>query len=183
MKMTKRLIVLLFLLMFIPLSVGAVNISESEKACNELGTQSCGRKRMCAIKTNPDGSEYCGLNDSSRESFERASGITRVNCGNLTDIPKKIPDLTSMIVRILWIIVPIILVIFGSIDLAKGVVAAKDDEIKKGQRMFIKRLVTGVIIFLIVAFTKFIVGLVAEDNTRNVSSCIDCFINGECRSE
>ena len=37
-------------------------------------------------------------------TWAEASGITKVNCGNITNIPKKVPDLTSMIVRVLWIV-------------------------------------------------------------------------------
>ena len=110
MRLKKGFLILLFFIMFIPLKINAVNISDDEKICNDMGVQNCGRLRMCSIKTDSNGNEYCGLNDADRDAWEKSNSITRVNCGNLTDIPKKIPDLTVMIVRVLWIIVPIILV-------------------------------------------------------------------------
>ena len=51
--------------------------------------------------------------------------ISRVSCGNVTCIPKKIPDLTSMFFTIIKIAIPIILVVIGSIDLILGMTAQK----------------------------------------------------------
>ena len=64
--------------------------------------------------------------------------VTKVTCGNITGIPKKIPELTSFIITVVQIAVPVILVVLGTLDLFKGVTAGKEDEIKKGQTMFIK---------------------------------------------
>ena len=44
-------------------------------------------------------------------------------------IDEKIPNLVSTIVTVIKIVVPVLLVIFGMIDLVKGVIAQKDDEI------------------------------------------------------
>ena len=43
-------------------------------------------------------------------------------------------------VLLLKIVIPILLIIFGMLDLGKAVVASKEDEIKKGQQMFVKRI-------------------------------------------
>ena len=108
--------------------------------------------------------------------------ITKVSCGNVTGIPERIPALTSDIVTILQIAVPIILVIMGSIDLLKGVVAQKEDEIKKGQKILIKRLIVAALIFFIVVIVKFVVSIVADNtNTNNIVECIDCFISKDCK--
>lgn len=110
------------------------------------------------------------------------SAMEKVSCGNVTNIPKKIPDLTSDIVTIFQIAVPIILIIMGSIDLLKGVMAQKEDEIKKGQHMLIKRLITAAIIFFVVVIVKFVISIVADStNTANMVECIDCFISGNCK--
>ena len=105
----------------------------------------------------------------------------KVTCGNVTAIPKKIPKITSDIVTVIEIAIPVILVIIGSIDLAKGIIAAKDDEIKKGQRIFIKRLITGALAFFIIVIVKFIISIVADNVTSaNISKCISCFIDNNC---
>ena len=111
--------------------------------------------------------------------FLSVSAITKVNCGQVTDIPEKIPELTSMIFNIIQIGVPIILVLMGSIDLFKGVTSQKDEEIKKGQKLFIKRLIIGSLIFFIVAIVKFFVSIVADANSDDAIECIACFMNGK----
>ena len=103
------------------------------------------------------------------------------NQGRITGIPKKIPELTSTVVTIIQIAIPIILVLFGSIDLFKGITAGKEDEIKKGQQMFIKRLIVGALIFFVVVIVKFLISVIAETNKDNISDCIDCFISNDCK--
>ena len=73
--------------------------------------------------------------------------------------------------------VPILLVIWGSWDLGKAVMAQKEDEIKKGQQMFVKRLITAVIVFLVFFIVQLVVGLVSSDTS--VTSCAQCFINAD----
>ena len=76
--------------------------------------------------------------------------------------------------------IPIILVLLGSIDLFKGVTAGKEDEMKKGQQMFIKRLIVGAVIFFVVVIVKFLVSVVADTNVNNIVDCIDCFVSNNC---
>ena len=105
-----------------------------------------------------------------------------VTCGNITNIPVRIPNIVSTLVNVLNVVVPVILVIFGVIDLVKGMMSGKEDDIKKGQQSLIKRVITGACIFLIVIAVKFLVSIVDEsaDNQANMISCINCFISGEC---
>lgn len=108
--------------------------------------------------------------------------VTKVACGNITGIPQKIPELTSFVVNLIQIAVPIILVLMGSIDLFKGITASKEDEIKKGQSIFIKRLIIAAIIFFVVVIVKFIISLVADSTSgSNISQCIDCFVTNNCQ--
>lgn len=105
----------------------------------------------------------------------------KVSCGSIGSFHRKIPELTSWIVTILEIAVPVILVILGIIDFVKAIMSQKDDEIKRGQNVFIKRLVTGVLIFFIVVIVKLLVSLLATDkDSKNILSCIDCFISNKC---
>ncbi len=89
-----------------------------------------------------------------------------------------IPNAVSLIVKIIWVVVPVLLVIFGLLDLAKAVVAQKEDEIKKGQQTLIKRIVAAVIVFFVIFIVQTIIRFVSgEDDT--VMSCFNCFVNGE----
>ena len=109
------------------------------------------------------------------------AATTKVSCGNVTEIPKKIPELTSWAMRIIQIAVPIIFVVIGSLDLFKGITAQKEDEIKKGQQAFIKRLIVAVLIFFVVVITKFIISVVAKGSDTNIIECMDCFLSGSCK--
>lgn len=106
----------------------------------------------------------------------------KVSCGNIRNIPVIIPNIVSTLVNVLNVAVPVILVIFGVIDLVKAVMSGKEDEIKKGQQSLIKRIITGACIFLIVIAVKFLVSVVDSNmtNKENMVNCINCFISGDC---
>ena len=99
-------------------------------------------------------------------------------CPSKLDIDEKIPNTVSLIVKIIFIAVPILLVVLGSMDLLKGVIAQKEDEIKKGQQTFIKRLIAGVLVFFVYAIVKLIIGAVASDEDEGIMQCACYFING-----
>ena len=94
------------------------------------------------------------------------------------------PYIVSMVVLLIKIAVPILLIIFGMLDLGKAVVAAKEDEIKKGQQMFIKRLLIAALIFFVIVITKFLISIIADNNSTNIIDCIDCFVDDKnCKEE
>ena len=97
-------------------------------------------------------------------------------------IPEKLPNTVHMVVVALQIAVPVLLVIFGMIDLIKAIVAGKEDEIKKAQGVFVRRLITGALVFFVFAITKFLVYFAAdnEQQSTNIVKCVDCFINNKC---
>lgn len=105
-----------------------------------------------------------------------------VSCGNINNIPKRIPEFFSSLINIVQVIVPVLLVLFGVLDLIKGMMSQKEDEIKKGQQALIKRLIIGIIVFLIIILVKFLVSALAEgtNNKNNIIDCIDCFVSGSC---
>ena len=103
----------------------------------------------------------------------------KVKCGNITKIPEKIPELVSFFITAAEVIAVVILVIMGSIDLFKGLTSSKEDEIKKGQQLFVKKLIMAAVIFFIVAIVKLFVGIVADKSSSNIIDCIDCFIDSD----
>lgn len=89
-----------------------------------------------------------------------------------------LPYVVSMAITIIKIVVPILLIIFGMMDLAKAVMAQKEDEIKKGQQTFIKRIVAAVIVFFVITIVQMIVSFISNDND-DITSCFNCFVNGK----
>lgn len=97
--------------------------------------------------------------------------------GSGVKIDVKIANTVHTIVLIIQIVVPILLVIFGMIDLVKAVIAGKEDEIKKSQMTFVKRLIAGALVFFVFVIVKMLVSFVADDST-NIINCANCFLNG-----
>ena len=90
-----------------------------------------------------------------------------------------LPYIVSTAITLIQIGVPIILIIWGMMDLGKAVMAQKEDEIKKGQQTFIKRIIAAVIVFFVIVVVKLVVSIIAPEEDT-ISSCIDCFISGNC---
>ena len=105
-----------------------------------------------------------------------------VSCGSVTNIPRRVPEFFGALINVVQVIVPIFLVIFGVLDLIKGMMSQKEDEIKKGQQTLMKRVIMGMFIFLIILLTKILVSALAEgsNNKNNIIDCIDCFVSGSC---
>ena len=112
--------------------------------------------------------------------------FTNILASFCNDDSMKIFKFIGTIITFIKIIVPIILVIMGSIDLAKAVMAQKDDEIKKGYQSLMKRVIVAVIIFFLPSLVSMVIGLVGEDENKtsegkvNDTDCWKCAINNEC---
>lgn len=107
---------------------------------------------------------------------------TTVSCGSgmITNIPSALPKVLNIVYIILQIAVPVLLVVLGTLDLFKSIIASKDDEMKKGQGMFLKRLIAAVLIFFVFSIVKLIISLVADGNENQLIDCAECFIKNEC---
>lgn len=100
-------------------------------------------------------------------------------CGSLSlEFSGTIPYMVHTIVVLIKIVVPVLLIIFGMLDLGKAVVAAKEDEIKKGQQTFIKRAVTAVIVFFVIQVVQLLISFVSNKDS-DIVNCFNCFVNGK----
>ena len=102
-------------------------------------------------------------------------------CGSLEfEFPGVFPKMVSTAILIIKIVVPILLIIFGMLDLGKAVVASKEDEIKKGQQLFIKRVISAAIVFFVIQIVQLLIGFVAADgDDKSITKCFNCFVNGK----
>ena len=105
------------------------------------------------------------------------SGCTAIKGLENLSIDPKIPNMVHIVIVVIKIAVPILLVIFGMLDLFKGLTAQKEDEIKKGQQIFVKRLIAAAIIFFVVSIVQLLVSFVSNDEP-GIMQCANCFING-----
>ena len=80
-------------------------------------------------------------------------------CGGLRPIVEIIKNGVFPIVQIG---IPILLIVFGTIDLGKAVISSDDKEVKQAQSRLIKRCVYAVAIFFITTLVSIIMGLVSK---------------------
>lgn len=65
-------------------------------------------------------------------------------------------NIVGIIINIIMIGVPILLIIFGMIDLGKAVIASKEDEVKKATKLLGKRFLYAVGVFAMVWLVTFV---------------------------
>lgn len=162
--MRKSYLLFLLIVLLIPFSVFADCSDCSYNNCSDCGcVPSTGEEKKCVYS-----------NISSEESD--------VSCGDglLTSIPPTIPSVTKIIYDIIKVSIPILLVFFGSLDLIKAVIANKEDDIKKNQGTFIKRLISAVLVFFVFTVVEFVISLSANNGTK-IIQCAKCFISGVCK--
>ncbi len=110
-------------------------------------------------------------------------------CGGVIDggIPTGIGNVIHLIVVAIQVIVPILLIIWGMIDFAKAIIGQDEDKIKAGQKLFMKRLIAAVLVFLIVTIVQLLINVAAsvagEDNvgedTQDIWGCAKSLITGQ----
>ena len=90
-------------------------------------------------------------------------------------IPSKIAFVVALIIRVIQVGVPILLIIWGMLDLGKAVMAQKEEEIKKGQNTFIKRLIAAILVFFVITIVRLVVSLFADSSSgeQDIWGCVD----------
>lgn len=111
--------------------------------------------------------------------------LAGVTCGGLV-IPSLIVNLIHYAVLAIKVFVPLVLIVFGMMDLAKAVMAQDDKIMKESQKRLISRIIYAVLVFLIVSLVQMVFNFLgkaesgSEDKTGQASAmtCVDCLING-----
>lgn len=137
--------------------------------------------------SNPTSSSTSSATSNKKPNADFMVVDNYVSCGGngssalVKNIPSIIPKITSSIYNTVMVVVPVALILLGIVDLVKGIMSQKEDEIKKGRESLVKRLITGVIVFLIVMLVKLFVNIINGGNdSSKIIGCIDCFVSNEC---
>lgn len=91
-------------------------------------------------------------------------------CGGLLPIVKVLVQL----IKILMIVIPIALILLGTIDLGKAVIASDEKEVKAAQSRLIKRFIYAALIFFVPMLVGVIMNIVSaggEGDTASWESC------------
>ncbi len=75
--------------------------------------------------------------------------------------------------------IPILLIVFGTIDLGKAVIASDEKEVKSAQSRLIKRFIYAALVFFVVAMVNALMGIVATGQAEdaNTGSWAVCWKN------
>ena len=102
-------------------------------------------------------------------------------------------NLVKIVIKLIQFAVPIALILFGSIDFAKAVIANKEDEMKKAQSIFIKRLIYAVAVFFVIVIVRLVMNVLSaatlvdeggnELSVNDWRRCWDCESLDECRQK
>jgi len=112
----------------------------------------------------PGSEDNCDFNDENCVK-EQCKAIF----GEKTD-ENSLAYLINKILGYVRIIVPILVIILGILDFAKAVFAGKEDEMKKAQTTFIKRLIIGILVFFVPVLVNLIMSF-ADMIWENYGSC------------
>lgn len=91
-------------------------------------------------------------------------------CGGLLPLVRVI----VAAIKVVMIVIPIALIIYGTIDLGKAVIASDEKEVKAAQSRLIKRFIYAALIFFVPMLVSFVMNIVSaggEGDTTSWSSC------------
>lgn len=99
------------------------------------------------------------------------------NCGGLGPVVRIIKKGVFPIVQIG---IPILLIVFGTVDLGKAVISSDEKEVKEAQSRLIKRCIYAVAIFFITTLVTLLMSLVATgteggDGEANTTGWAECW--------
>lgn len=100
------------------------------------------------------------------------------SCGGLLPILRVIAQL----IKILMILIPIALILFGTIDLGRAVIESDEKKVKEAQKRLIQRFIYAALIFFVPTLVGVVMNLVAaggevaEDQTVDTVNWKNCWV-------
>lgn len=87
-------------------------------------------------------------------------------------------QIIGICLQILKILIPIILIVFGSVELGKAIISNDEKAIKLATSSLVKKAIAGVVVFFIPTILAFVINLVGNSNKLNdFKKCTDCLKN------
>ena len=97
-----------------------------------------------------------------------------ISCGGVS-VPTELGYITRIIILLLQIVAPLGLIILGGIDFIKAVTAGNDNDIKKKQQVFVKRLIYGALLFFVITLVQFVINVAADNaSEKDFARCLRC---------
>lgn len=106
------------------------------------------------------------------------SGDCVVCGGSGIAIPIAFPRFISNIIRLIQILVPVIIILVAMFDFFKAVINGDEKVFKETTSAFIKKIIAGVVIFLVIAIVKVAFSVIGDEG-KNALSCVSCFFDAD----
>ena len=103
-----------------------------------------------------------------------------LKCGEDVFFPAYLVKLCANIIQFIQLIVPVIIIVVGMIDLFRAVIASDEKKMAEAKDSVIRKVIAGVMIFLIVAVVRFAFTAIPDFNDGDIDAmeCMANFING-----
>ncbi len=105
------------------------------------------------------------------------AAVSDIDCGGVK-IPGGVAGLVRTVIFIIQVVVPVLLILWGMLDFAKGIIGADEDKIKAGQKKFIQRLIAAIVVFLVVVVVQLVItavgGLSSGSDGNDATSAWEC---------
>ena len=92
-------------------------------------------------------------------------------CGGLLPLVKVI----YKVLTIFWIIIPIGLIVFGTIDLGKAVIASDEKEVKAAQKRLISRFIYAALVFFVATIVSVLMSIISQGGEGDTTSWENCW--------
>lgn len=86
-------------------------------------------------------------------------------------------QLVGQFIFILKILVPIIIIVLGTIDFGKAVISSDDKAVSKSSKKLLTRILIGVCIFFVPTIINIVFGLIGEFSSemkQDYNNCVKC---------
>ncbi len=114
------------------------------------------------------------IGNSDPPSSDVLKGVCDVNSENNVLRAFK---MGGVAINILKILIPILLIILGSIDFAQAVISSDEKQISKSTMKLVQRVIAGVAIFFAPMLVNYIFDLVDSNATNRYKTCYDCLLD------
>lgn len=141
------------------LDKGICNETDNEKSVNECNDSNLQKNLIVSklMKLDDEGAT-CRSNQNAVDNIIKEN---KDKCNKVLD--DDFTNIVNNIMVIFYIIGPILLIVFGTIDYSKVVISSDKDSLKKANQRFFKRLIATILLFLSPAFTNLIISLNNSD--------------------
>ena len=92
-------------------------------------------------------------------------------CGGLLPLVKVIVQ----VIKVFMIVIPIVLIVYGTIDLGKAVIASDEKEVKQAQNRLIKRFIYAALVFFVPMLVGVVMNIVSAGGEGDTTSWANCW--------